>query len=52
MMHRTNTVVYSPGHAPIGELRDGRAEQPVHRYGRKRPTSNSAKLMMMRKCKR
>ena len=56
---------YSPGYAPIGEVRDmrgrggeeggagtGQWAAPPHRYGRKRPLSDIAKLIHMRKCKR
>ena len=60
MSTHTNSVSYNPGYAPIGEVRDMRSQQgqgdshqlPVHRYGRKRPLSNKAKLVLMRKCKR
>ena len=65
MSGRTNSVSYSPGYAPIGEVRDmrgrggeeggagtGQWAAPPHRYGRKRPLSNIAKLIHMRKCKR
>ena len=56
MSFRTNTVIYSPGHAPIGEMRELSIEsyqvQPPVRGGRKKQTPNQAKLMFMRKCKR
>ena len=58
----TNNVFYGQGYAPIGELRDwrgsiGESRQefqnlPAPRYGRRRPFSNIAKLIHMRKCKR
>ena len=49
--------MYSPGYAPLGEIRDQRGHGDGHqagqnRYNRKRPISNKAKMTLMRKCKR
>ena len=57
MGSNTNSVCYSPGYAPIGEMRDMRnlgdtQQLPSSRYNRKRPISNKAKMILMRKCKR
>ena len=57
MGSQTNIVMYTPGYAPIGEMRDIRNQSDIHqlpslRYARKRNMSNKAKMILMRKCKR
>ena len=47
---RLNSVSYTPGTAPVGELRG--LEGGVHRYGQRRNISKQSKLILMRKCKR
>ena len=47
---RMNSVSYTPGTAPVGELRS--LEGGVHRYGQRRTVSKQSKLILMRKCKR
>ena len=57
---RTNSVHYTPGTAPVGEVRREEEERRVgevgrmesHRYPHRRPLSNHNKLVLMRKCKR
>ena len=47
---RMNSVSYTPGTAPVGELRG--LDGVGHRYGQRRTVSKQQKLILMRKCKR
>ena len=52
IVQRSNTTLHSPAHSPMSDGRGAERPEFPHRYGRKRNQSNSAKLMLMRKCKR
>jgi hypothetical protein len=51
-VQRSNTALHSPAHSPMSDGRGPDRPEFPNRYVRKRNKSNSAKLMLMRKCKR